>query len=210
MRSPWPFRLEDAPTTSCTLADALGIDRFIAVGYSMGGPVALLARRRHPQRVSGLVLCATAARFAADDGGGRPSPLGLAMAATLRLTPEVVRRQMSRTMISYMGRDTAISPMFLDEVARHDPAAILEASAALRRFDARPWLSELDCPTASVITERDRLVPPRRQLELARATGAAIFPLAGDHDIAVRSPDRFLPTLVGACRLVTRRLAAAS
>ncbi len=128
----------------------------------------------------------------------------------MRLTPPALRQRMARQAIAYAGREMSMSPVFVEEVGRHDPAAVLEAAAALRRFDARPWLSELDCPTASVITERDRLVPPRRQLELARATGAAIFPLAGDHDIAVRSPDRFLPTLVGACRLVTRRLAAAS
>ena len=33
------------------------------VGYSMGGPIAQLIWRRHPDRVAGLVLCATAADF---------------------------------------------------------------------------------------------------------------------------------------------------
>ena len=35
----------------------------MAVGYSMGGPIAQLVWRRHPDRVRGLVLCATAADF---------------------------------------------------------------------------------------------------------------------------------------------------
>ena len=38
------------------LADALGIREFIAVGYSMGGPIAKLCWSRHPERVRGLVL----------------------------------------------------------------------------------------------------------------------------------------------------------
>src|SRR5207302_7980870 len=42
------------------LAEVLGIGRFVAVGYSMGGMVAQLVYRRHAPMVSGLVLCATA------------------------------------------------------------------------------------------------------------------------------------------------------
>ena len=34
------------------------------LGYSMGGPIALLLARRHPDRVRGLVLVATAAELA--------------------------------------------------------------------------------------------------------------------------------------------------
>ena len=81
VRSRWPFRLEDCADDVVRLADVLGIERVITVGYSMGGPVALFARRRHPARVSGLVLCATAARFA--DSDARPSALEGALAASL-------------------------------------------------------------------------------------------------------------------------------
>jgi alpha-beta hydrolase superfamily lysophospholipase len=42
------------------MADALGIDAFIAVGYSMGSAVAARLGRRYPDRVEGLVLCAAA------------------------------------------------------------------------------------------------------------------------------------------------------
>src|SRR5687768_8020300 len=36
------FRLKDCADDAVALADALGIERFIPVGYSMGGPVAQL------------------------------------------------------------------------------------------------------------------------------------------------------------------------
>ena len=42
------------------LVDALGVERFIAVGYSLGSAVAAQLRARHPERVAGLVLCAAA------------------------------------------------------------------------------------------------------------------------------------------------------
>ena len=152
IRTPLRFGLQDCADDVVALADVLGIDQLVAVGYSMGGPVAMLARRRHPSRVAGLVLCATSARFAAGDIG--PWPLGAAIAASLRLTPPIVRRELAQSMVDYLGRATPMSPAFLDEVRRHDPAAIIEATRALRRFDARPWAGQLGCPAASVSTSR--------------------------------------------------------
>jgi pimeloyl-ACP methyl ester carboxylesterase len=57
------FRLKDCADDVVAVADALGIRQFIAVGYSMGGPIAKLCWSRHPGRVRGLVLCATARHF---------------------------------------------------------------------------------------------------------------------------------------------------
>ena len=54
------FRLEDCADDVAALAGILGIGRFVAVGYSMGGMVAQLLYRRHASLLSGLVLCATA------------------------------------------------------------------------------------------------------------------------------------------------------
>src|SRR5207237_10480362 len=53
------FGLEDCADDVVALADALGIERVIPVGYSMGGPVAQLVWRHHRDRVAGMVLCAT-------------------------------------------------------------------------------------------------------------------------------------------------------
>jgi pimeloyl-ACP methyl ester carboxylesterase len=202
IRTARPFRLRDCADDVVSLADELGIEHFVAVGYSMGGPIALLARRRHPSRVTGLVLCATSAWFS--DDAANSSPLGAAVATSLRLTPPAVRRQLTQSMVRYLERQTAVSPAFLDEARRHDPAAILEATRALRRFDARPWATRLGCPAASVVTERDSLVPMDRQLELAHATRATVHPVRGNHDVAVRAPARFLPALLDACRSVSR------
>ena len=54
------FTLEDCADDVISVADALGVDRIVPVGYSMGGAVAQLVARRHPDRVAGLVLCSTA------------------------------------------------------------------------------------------------------------------------------------------------------
>ena len=54
---PWStFNLGKCADHIVTLADSLEIDTFIACGYSMGSLVAQLIWRRHPDRVSGLVM----------------------------------------------------------------------------------------------------------------------------------------------------------
>jgi pimeloyl-ACP methyl ester carboxylesterase len=201
------FSLRDCADDVVALADVLGIDRFIAVGYSMGGPIALLARRRHPSRVNGLVLCATSAQF---PRAAAPAPLGAAVVAAARLAPLGVRRRLVRTVTAPLVREAAIPPAILTEARRHDPAALLEAGRAIGRFDARTWVGRLDCPTASVITDRDRLVPPYTQLALAETARASVHPVAGDHGVVVRAPGRFYPALVEACRSVADRQRAAA
>ena len=63
LRADAPFRLEDCAADVAALIGELGIERCIAVGYSMGGPIAQLLWQRHPRLVDGLVLCATSATF---------------------------------------------------------------------------------------------------------------------------------------------------
>src|SRR5580658_3054632 len=101
IRSRQPFRLGDCADDAAALAEQLGIPRLIAVGYSMGGPIATLTWQRHRSLVQGLVLCATAARFV----GNRPSDrmmaqglLGLSLAA--HLSPEAFRR---RAMVRFVN-----------------------------------------------------------------------------------------------------------
>jgi pimeloyl-ACP methyl ester carboxylesterase len=60
MRSLERFRLEDCADDAAALLEQLGVSRVVVVGYSMGGPVGLLLARRHPGKVTALVLQATA------------------------------------------------------------------------------------------------------------------------------------------------------
>ena len=58
-------------------------------------------------------------------------------------------------------------------------------------------------PTAVVVTEQDRLVPPRRQRKLAEAIpGARVVSVQGDHGVCVADPRAFVPALMNACSMV--------
>ena len=207
IRSRRAFRLEDCADDVAALADQLGIDQLIPVGYSMGGPIAMLVWHRHQALVSGLVLCATAARFTGFRAADRiwvPSMLGLSLAASL--LPLAVRRRFMAQFVSNRYDGTHLAGWAADELARNDPVALLRAGAALGRFDPRPWLGTIDVPTSVVVTEADRVVPPSRQRGLAQSIlGAETFTVDGDHTVCGTSAARFVPVLAQACESVVRR-----
>ncbi len=207
IRSKKPFRLEDCADDAVDVAAALGIDRIIPVGYSMGGPVAQLTWHRHPERVAGMVLCATAPYFA----GRRPERrafLGLTGLATLaRYTPEQARMWLTEQL--YLQRKASEwEPWAIQEASSHDWRMLLEAGTAIGSFSSSEWIDRVDVPTSVVVTMRDRVIPLRRQARLVEMIPDAVpFRVDGDHDAVVVNADRFVPTLLRALASVEERAA---
>ncbi len=199
-----PFRLEDCADDVAAVADVLGAERFVPVGYSMGGAIAQLVWRRHRARVRGLVLCATSAVFVATIRE-RVLWLGLpGWTAAVRRVPALGRRWVGSALLSrFEGspwRDWAAA-----ELRRADPAHMLAAARELGRFSSGSWIGTLDVPTSVVVTTQDVLVPPERQEALARAIpGAGVYRVEADHGAPISAPDRFVPALLAACRDVTQ------
>lgn len=208
LRTRRPFRLADCADDVVAVAAALGADRIVPVGYSMGGAIAQLVWRRHRRRVDGLVLCATATEF-----GTRPvatvRTVGLSgLAALARVTPSPARRWVSGRM--YLDRKHGYwEPTAIEAASAHDWRMVLEAGAALSTFRSDWWVGRVDVPTAVIIPTHDHVVPPARQRRLAAAIpGAVTFPTPGDHLAPVSSAETFTPTLLDALDKVTARAAA--
>ena len=194
------FRLEDCADDVAELLSVVDAAPAIAVGYSMGGAVAQLLWRRHPEAVRGLVLAATAAQFKARYND-RISFLGLrGLARLARLTPAQVRMFLSNQL--YLGRRTADwAPWAVEEASHHDWRMVLEAGGAIGSFRSAAWLDEIDVPTAVVVTMQDDVVPIRRQIQLFESIpGARAFRIDAEHDAVVARPDRAVPVLVEAAR----------
>lgn len=199
------FELEHCADDVVAVADRLGVERFIAVGYSMGGPIAVLTWRRHRERVSGLVLCATSYRFTQRAPMLAARALLPAAAELLRLMPESFHRVLLERSLTRV-RHPEYRQRVQGELEGHDLRSIVQATAAIATFSARDWINEVDVPTAVVVTTEDDMVPPERQRRMATLISAAeVYEVEGDHIACVARADLFVPQLVRACRSVSER-----
>ena len=205
VRTKQPFRLEDCADDVADVTAELGVDTFIPVGYSMGGPIAQLVWKRHRERVRGLVLCATAPYFAARRNERRML-LGLTGLATMaRVAPESAKIWLTEQL--YLQRKTMQwEPWAIQQAATHDWRMVLEAGRALGNFSSTDWLADIDVPVSNVLTMRDQVVPLRRQVKLfEQIPDTHAFRIDGMHDAAVANADRFVPTLIRAIGSIEQR-----
>jgi pimeloyl-ACP methyl ester carboxylesterase len=206
-----PFRLEDAADDAAALVEALGLGPVILVGYSMGGPIAMLFWRRHPELVAGVVLEATALEW-------RESRRERLMWRTLGLLgvmlrawryPRSVRLGLRNLVKGQPSLETWV-PWIEGEVHRNEVRSIVQAGRALALYDARPFAAEIDVPTGLLLTTGDHLVRPRKQRALANAIHAEVVEVAGDHLSPWTMPDDFARATRRLVDSVARRAAPAS
>ena len=203
------FRLADCADDVAALMDVLEIDHAIAVGYSMGGPIAQLLWHRHPEKVSGLVFIATSNRFvpgvrerlmfvtavSAVAGSTRVGQLAtrIPVAAFQRQVPPAVR-----------ARPDSLTRWASAEMRRHDPRMVAEALAAVTNFDSRGWLNEVDVPTTIMVTTHDKAVPAQEQLRLLLAVPHARVDQHDEGHTWCAKPS-FGPAVAAACRELAAR-----
>ncbi len=208
IRSRRRMRLSDCADDIAALIDHLDTGPVIAAGYSMGGPVAQLLWRRHPEHVAGLVLCATASRF---DVGSRPlTDAYLAGLATLaRITERVAAAPAAGARVLRLAnanRPAGFLEWAADEMRRHDVRMLADAARSIGRFDSREWLGEVDVPTAVLRTNRDRLVDPQAQTDLALGIPRSVV-IDHDHGHIACSRSEFADPMMAAVRDVAWRAA---
>lgn len=200
------FRLSDCADDAAAVIGHLDLGPVIAVGYSMGGPVAQLLWRRHREFVRGLVLCATGSSFGSK-AGERIAFVGVdGLARIARVTPTALIGRVSERIVTGRIERGPYGKWACSEIALANPRSLLEAGAAIGRFRADDWITGVDVPTAVVITTADRVVPSHRQEHLAGLIpGATVHRVTGDHAVCATGAGRFVPILTEACASVAAR-----
>ena len=203
-RSAERFTIEASVQDVIKALDFLEVERAIFVGYSMGGLVAQLLARQAPERVSGIVLAATAALFCAKDKIRWLQTRGLAASTA------VVARLPERARHFLFLQITAVAcaryPRWVrDEVREADPVSLLSAGVALLSFDSRDWIGDVETPKVVIVTTEDRVVAPVQQRQLAvRSNAETILPIDADHDLPIRNDPRFARILLTAVEALDR------
>jgi pimeloyl-ACP methyl ester carboxylesterase len=181
-----PFQLADCAADAAGVLRTLGLAPALIVGYSMGGAIAQLVARDHPDVAQGVVLSGTAQHWKDAESRRAFRTMGI-LGLSLSLAPRSFWRLGFRRVGLPRNQGTIWAE---SEMMRHSARDVAEAGRELGRFDSRPWLSSVLPPVAVLITSRDQVVPVRKQRELAAAAGEMTFESPIDHlDIVSRSED---------------------
>ena len=171
--------------------DAVGAERAVCCGLSMGGYILFELMRRHPERVRALVLCDTKAE--ADTPQGKQGREELAALAEREGVAPVAERLLPKLLgLTTRSRDLRLVETVRAMVLRSPVTGVAGALRAMRdRPDSTALLGEIRVPTLVVAGAEDELTPPAVMQPMARRIREARYvevPSAG-HLTPLERPD---------------------
>jgi pimeloyl-ACP methyl ester carboxylesterase len=148
------YGLADLADDAQGLVEALGLDRFILVGHSMGGKVAQLLASRRPKGLAGLVLVAPSP----------PSPLKLPLEVRQGMVSAYVTRESIVATVEQVLAGKPLSPDDLESVVSDSLKGAAGAKAAwplaTSQEDITAEVTNITVPTLVISGDRDRVDPP--------------------------------------------------
>lgn len=176
------FEMEDHLTDLEALVDRLQLDQFIILGWSLGGILAIELALRMPDRVSGLILVATAAR----PRGSHPpiswqDNLYTGIASVLNLLKPAWQWNIDtfgkRSLYRYLVQQHTTS--VYQHLAKEGVSAYLQTSqfahkalwnaqAQRTRYDRLPDLDQIKCSALMLAGECDRHITSQSSRETAQ------------------------------------------
>lgn len=133
-------------------------------GWSLGGLVALHIAARYPERVCGLILSNTFARFqaASDYQAGLNMQLFNKMATLFSQNyPKHMRQFLELQLLHSPERSQILGAVLPDIIKHGTPTALRSALHALEHADARALLPEIELPTLLIYGDKDTITPPK-------------------------------------------------
>ena len=183
--------IDDAAERVARALDGAGIEKAVVGGLSRGGYIALAFARRHPNRVSGLILCDTNAGI--DDDQGKRNRYEMAERIRregLDFLPEIMLPRLlgETTFRERAGLVDEVRAWILEQ----DPAAVAAAAIGMaERMDSRPMLSSISVPVLAIAGQQDFAHEATRAVAEGVRNGRFVsIPRAG-HLSNLERPDMF-------------------
>jgi pimeloyl-ACP methyl ester carboxylesterase len=177
------FRFDDVADELAELLDALEVPQAIVVGYSLGTAVAQTFAARHPGRCAGVVLCGGALHWTGPVRRFAMWRAGWDGAVQRTTRGRWGGRKLAEKAAKKAPEIGPLTEWLAGELERGHPGGLRSAGKALSRFDGRPLVDRVrgNVPVAVIRTEKDRLVPAKRQTALAAAYGVEPVSLDAGH-----------------------------
>ena len=169
------YTIERMAGDVAAVLDAEGAREVVPIGHSMGCQVALQLWRARPDLVDGLTLVTGpyASPLHTFYGNRLGTYLFPFAELGLPLVPRPLQRALVRAprlpiampvarLIRALGPETPAEDMagYLRHFGEVDPMVALKIAQGMHRFDAGPWVHEVDVPTLVVVGSEDTFSPP--------------------------------------------------
>ena len=174
------------------IVDAMGLDRYVLVGHSMGGKVAQLIASRRPRGLAGLALVAPAS----------PGPSAFPLDQRMTMAHAYDSRESVIATVEHVLAGKRLSPDDLELVVqdslRGTPGAKIAWPMTTMMEDIGPAISSIDVPVLVVGGELDKVDPVTglREEVVARIPGAALEVLAGTGHLSPLESPRELANIL--------------
>jgi pimeloyl-ACP methyl ester carboxylesterase len=146
-KPPRPLPIPRLADALVSILDAVGVERAVLVGNSMGCPISLEIADRFTDRVEGVVLVAPA-------GGLNNQPL---------------RRAVRQLVVDSVRESPRMARVAVPDYLRFGPVNTLRLFTEMTEFPALERLLSIPVPTLAVLGSRDPLLPRQdRVAEVAR------------------------------------------
>ena len=149
----------------------LGVESFAYCGVSISGAIGLTLALNHPERLTGLVACATAEKFGTseswDERIGEVRSDG-----TRSLVDDTADRWFAA---GFLGEDIATGHLILSDLALVDDEAYVAAASALKTYDVSGKLGSITTPTLVMAGAQDPGCTPEAMSSLAEQIKDARF-----------------------------------
>jgi pimeloyl-ACP methyl ester carboxylesterase len=159
---------------------ALGIERCVLVGHSLGAIVAGSFAASRAQRVAGLLLLSPAAGYGAAPEDVRASKRDSRLAMLAELGPQGLAEQRSANMVSPHA-DEASRDWVRWNMSRIVPHGYAQATHLLANADLASDVAKVESRIAVAVGAEDTITPPPscERIALAARTRLQIIPRAG-------------------------------
>lgn len=180
--------------------DALGVERCVLVGHSLGAIVAGAFARTDPERVAGLLLISPAGGYGAAPAQVRDARRDARLKMLAELGPRGLADARSANMLSSQAGDAARAWVRWN-MARVVPRGYAQATHLLANADLAADLAHWSGRTAVAVGANDTITPPAACEPIAAAARAEleVVPQAG-HAGYVESPAAYSALIETFCR----------
>ncbi|CAB3800238.1 alpha/beta fold hydrolase [Paraburkholderia fynbosensis] len=180
--------------------DALGIQRCVLVGHSLGAIIAGAFAAAHPQRVAGLLLLSPAGGYGAASAEVRETKRDQRLAMLNELGPQGLAEKRSGNMLSAHANDAARAWVRwnMSRVIAHGYA---QATHLLANADLASDLARFEGRVNVAVGADDTITPPAacERIALAAGTKLQVVPRAG-HAGYIEAPAAYTAIIDTFCR----------